>query len=249
MKPSMFLTAPVLAAVLFCLISCGENKDKKTDETTTATDSTVPPSTSESSTPPSTITTVPQNMMVVRHKVADFNKWIAAYDAGDSMRLANGLHNYVISRGLMDTTLVQVSVKVDDLNKAKAFAKGPDLKKAMQKSGVIGAPVVTFTTMTYRDTGNLTSDLRSRTTFTVKDWDQWQRSFDSARQMRKDNGLIDRSYGHDADDNHKVIVVVALMDTARAFAYWKSDDLKKRMASSGVTGTPQRFLYRVVKRY
>lgn len=174
---------------------------------------------------------------------------MAAYDAGDSMRLANGLHNYVISRGMMDTSLVQVSVKVDDLNKAKAFAKGPDLKKAMQKSGVVGTPVVTFTTMTYRDTSVLDYDLRSRTTFTVKDWDQWQKSFDSGRQMRVDNGLVDRSYGHDADDNHKVIVVVAVMDTAKAFAYWKSDELKKRMAASGVTGAPQRFLYRVVKRY
>jgi hypothetical protein len=188
-------------------------------------------------------------MMVVRHKVADFNKWMAAYDAGDSMRLANGLHNYVISRGIMDTSLVQVSVKVDDLNKAKAFAKGPDLKKAMQKSGVVGTPVVSFTTMTYRDTGTLSYDLRSRTTFTVKDWDRWQRSFDSTRQMRKDNGLIDRSYGHDADDNHKVIVVVALMDTAKAFAFWKSDQLKKAQAASGVTSTPQRFLYKVVKMY
>lgn len=249
MKPSMFLSAPVLAAVLFCLVSCGENKDKKTDDTSTASDSTVNPSTSESAAPASTITTIPQNMMVVRHKVADFNKWMATYDAGDSMRLANGLHNYVISRGLMDTSMVQVSVRADDVNRAKAFAKGPDLKKAMQKSGVIGAPVITFTTMTFRDTGTIASEIRSRTTFTVKDWDQWQRSFDSSRQMRMDNGLVDRSYGHDADNNKKVIVVVALMDTAKAFAYWKSDELKKRMAASGVTGAPQRFLYRVVKRY
>jgi hypothetical protein len=39
------------------------------------------------------------------------------------------------------------------------------------------------------------------------------------------------------------------MDTAKAFAYYKSDILKKRRAESGVIGEPERFLYRVVQRY
>jgi hypothetical protein len=39
------------------------------------------------------------------------------------------------------------------------------------------------------------------------------------------------------------------MDTAKAFAYYKSDALKKRREASGVIGEPDRFLYRVVKRY
>ncbi|WP_018615222.1 hypothetical protein [Segetibacter koreensis] len=234
-----------LAVALFCIASCGGKKG--TD--TTANDSTAKNATAAANSKPSTIINTPQNMMIVTHKVANFNKWQASYDAHDSMRVASGTHNYVIGRGLKDSNTLLVAVKVDDLNKAKAFAKDPGLKQAMQKGGVVGKPLIDFTTMTFQDTATISSDLRSRTTFTVKDWDKWQRSFDSSRQMRADNGLMDRAYGHNADDNHKVTVVVALLDTAKAYAFWKSDQLKKLQQASGVTSKPERFIYRVVKRY
>jgi hypothetical protein len=183
------------------------------------------------------------------HKVADFNKWQASYNEHDSMRLASGVHNYVIGRGLKDSNMVFVAVKVDDLGKAKAFEKESSLKQAMQRGGVMGQPQMHLETMVYQDTATIPSNIRSRTTFRVKDWNKWQHFFDSSRQMRRDNGILDRAYGHDADDNHKVTVVVALTDTAKAYAFWKSDQLKKAQAQSGVIGAPERFLYRLVKRY
>jgi hypothetical protein len=247
MKPSTFLFRPLLALGLFCIASCGGD-DKKTTDTTT-TDSTSTQTTGTTNTAPSTIVTTPQDMMVAIHRVADFNKWKASYDEHDSLRLASGVHSYVIGRGFKDSNTVMVAVKVDDMNKAKAFAKDPNLKKAMQKGGVVGAPVMSFATMTYQDTATINYDLRSRTTFKVKDWDRWQKSFDSAYQTRLDNGLMLRAYGYDPDDNHKVTLIMALMDTAKAFAYWKSDELKKRQEASGVTSKPERFLFRVIQRY
>jgi len=249
MKPSSFLSMPLLAVVLFYLVSCGGQNDKKSTDTTTSTDSTTTTATTPTNHNPSAVITTPQNMIVVRHKVTDFNKWKMSYDAHDSMRLASGVHNYVIGRGVKDSNTVLVATKVEDVSKAKGFAKDPSLKQAMQKGGVIGAPLIDITTMTYQDTSKISSALRSRTTFTVKDWDRWQRSFDSSRQIRKENGLMDRAYGHDADNNHKVTVVVALMDTAKAYAFWKSDQLKKLQAASGVVSQPERFVYRVVQRY
>jgi len=44
-------------------------------------------------------------------------------------------------------------------------------------------------------------------------------------------------------------LVGAVLDTAKAHAYWKSDMLKQRRAAGGVIGTPQRVVYTVVKRY
>jgi hypothetical protein len=188
-------------------------------------------------------------MMVMTHKVGNFNKWMAQYESHDSMRLGSGVHNYVVGRGFMDSNTVLVATRIDDVDKARAFAKAPGLKQAMQKAGVSGTPHTVFTTMVWQDTATVNYDLRSRTTFTVKDWDAFQKSFDSGRQNRMSHGLVDRAYGHDADDNHKVTVVMALADTAKAFAYWKSDELKQRMAASGTTSKPERFLYRVAKRY
>jgi hypothetical protein len=229
------------------MVSCGSNEQKESSESTTA--DTTATATTAATQPVNTIITTPQDMMVGTHKVKDFAKWKASYDEHDSMRLANGLHSYVIGRGAQDSNMVLVAVKVDDLNKAKAFAKDPSLKKAMQKGGVVGAPTIRFVTMEFQDTAAIGTDLRSRVTFTVKDWDNWKKSFDSTRQLNTDNGLTVRAYGHDADDNHKVTLVTAITDTAKARAFWNSDLLKQRRAASGVVTEPQRFIYHMVQRY
>jgi len=233
-------------ALPFFFTSCGgagsENK--------TSTDSTAADSTKTAVTPKITTITTPQDMMVVKHKVSDYAKWKASYDAHDSIRLANGIHNYVIGRGVQDSNLVLVSVKVDDMTKAKAFAKNPSLKLAMQKGGVTGMPSFGFNTMVFQDTVAISPDiLRVRTTFTVKDWNTWQKSFQEGEPERIANGIAVRAYGHDADDDKKVLLVTALMDSAKAFAYWKSDALKQRRAASGMVSEPERFIYKVVQHY
>ena len=247
MKQSRFTGLLFFAAMVFFLTSCGGDGTKES----TSTDSTTAESTTEVVTPEvNTIITTPQSMMVATHKVSDFDKWKTSYDEHDSLRLVNGIHSYVIGRGLDDPNMVLVAVKVDDMAKAKAFAKDASLKKAMQKGGVTGTPSFSFVTTVWQDTAVLNSDIpRSRTTFTVKDWDAWRTSFEEGKQERLDNGITVRSLGHDADDNKKVMLVTALMDTAKAHAWWKSDALKKRRAAGGVIGEPKRFVFRLVHRY
>jgi hypothetical protein len=236
----------LFAAASFFVISCGGDASK--DETTA--DTTAASTTATPATPANTIITTPQNMLVITHKVSNFEKWLAVYDGHDSIRLANGIHSYVVGRGLQDSNMVFVATKADDMEKAKAFSKSPDLKKAMQKSGVVGTPSISYITTTWQDTATLSgSMLRSQTTFGVKDWAAWEKNFIDGKSERNTNGIIDRAYGHDADDNNKVFLVTAVTDTAKAFAYYKSDELKKRREAGGVTGEPKRFLFNVVKRY
>ena len=241
---SRFLPVSFLIAVLF-LFSCGGNEEK-TSTDTMSSDSTA--ATTESA-PQSTITTTPQGMVLATFKVTNFTKWKASYDGRDSSRLANGLHNYVIGRGVQDSNTVLVALKADDMAKAKVYVKDPKLKAAMQKGGVTGTPKFEFVTTTFQDTAVINSSLRSRTTFAVKDWDAWQKSFEEGKQLRIDNGITVRAFGHDADDNKKISVVTAIMDSAKASAFWKSDTLKKRREASGVIGEPKRFVFRVVQRY
>jgi len=251
MKQSRFTGMLFCAAMVFFLTSCGgsgSGESANKDSAAATTDTTA--KTAEVATPVNTIVTTPENMVIVTHKVANFAKWITAYEGHDSARLASGLHNYVIGRGLKDTNTVMIALKADDIAKAKAFSKDPGLKKAMQKGGVIGAPTISFLTTTWQDTVALSpGTLRSRTTFAVKDFDAWVKSFEEGKQERMDNGITDRVIGHDADDNKKVSLVTAVQDTAKAFAYYKSDALKKRRAAGGVTGEPVRFLFTIVKRY
>lgn len=243
MKQFRFSCVLLFAAAVFMLSSCGDGSDgKKTGDDSTGTVTTAPE-------PVNTIVTTPQLMVVVTHKVADFSKWKPSYDAHDSVRTANGLHSYVIGRGVADTNMVLVAMKADDLAKAKAFSQSPALKDAMKKAGVTGPPTIHFINTTWQDTANIGAAPRSLTTFTVKDWEAWIKSFDGGKQERIDNGLAVRNVGHDADDNKKVALVTALTDTAKAFAYYKSDALKKRREAGGLTSEPKRFLFTIAHRY
>ncbi len=247
MKLRKIFPVSLLAMLVIFLSSCNSGS-----ETTTATDSMsvdADTATATTTAPETNVITTPENILTVRHKVKDFAKWKTSYDEHDSMRLANGIHNYVIGRGVNDSSMVLVAVKCDDLAKAKAFSKDASLKTAMQKGGVTGTPSFKFSTVVYQDMAPNMSDLRSMTTFTVKDWDAWKTSFESNRQLRTDNGLTDRAYGYDVDDNHKVTLVVAVNDSAKAEAFWKGDVIKQRRAESGVISEPERFVYRVVQKY
>jgi hypothetical protein len=249
MKQSKFNALLFCAAIAFFLISCGGGASEKTPATDSSATISAPTVATAAAPATNTIVTSPQNMMIVTHKVANFTKWMASYDAHDSMRLASGIHNYVIGRGVQDSNMIMVAVKIDDVAKAKTFAKDPGLKQAMQKGGVIGAPSMSFITATWQDTVIIPSKMRSRTMLAVKDWDAWQKSFEDGQQERIDNGITVRVISHDVDDNKKVSLVTAITDTAKAFAYYKSDALKKRREASGVIGEPVRFLFQVVKRY
>ncbi|WP_153800919.1 hypothetical protein [Foetidibacter luteolus] len=242
MKQSSFTGTLFCVVLVIVFTSCGGSNEKTATTDTTA-------KTTAPEAPKNTISTTPENLMVVTHKVANFAKWKASYEEHDSMRLANGIHSYVIGRGFQDTNMIMVAVKVDDVAKAKAFAKDASLRKAMQKGGVTGTPSIAFIVTTWQDTASISTDLRSRTSFTVKDWDAWLKAFEEGRQERIDNGITDRVISHDADDNKKVSLVTAVTDTAKAFAYYKSDALKQRRIAGGVTSEPERFLFRIVQRY
>jgi hypothetical protein len=249
MKRSRFTGLLFCIAMVFFLTSCGGDDSKEKASTDSSTADSTTAATPEITPEVNTIITTPENMMIVTHKVSNFAKWQTSYDEHDSMRLASGIHSYVIGRGVQDSNTVLVVVKVDDVAKAKAFAKDPSLKKAMQKGGVTGAPSISFVSATWQDTAHIGAVPRSMTTFMVKDWDAWQKSFDEGKQERIDNGITVRVVGHDVDDNKKVSLVTALMDTAKAQAYWKSDMLKKRRAAGGVISEPKRFVFSIARRY
>ncbi len=233
-----------IAMTLF-FISCGGDADKTTTETSTDTTTTAVAPTEVVN----TISTNPENVVLIRHKVGDFAKWMAAYEGHDSARRANGLRNWVIGRGVDDSSMVMVALKVDDIAKAKAFAKDPGLKTAMQKGGVTGTPRIDYTNSFWRDTLVIPNTIRAMTSFMVKDKDAWRKNFDEGQQERTDNGISTRVISSDADNPNKIYLVTALADTAKARAYWNSDALQKRRDAGGVIGKPERFVFTIVKRY
>ncbi|AXY74184.1 hypothetical protein D3H65_09440 [Paraflavitalea soli] len=244
MKQSTVGCPLIWATFVFITATAGCREKKQTNEQH-------PVDSTQSTTPvmESTIVTTPANMVVFVHKVGNYNKWKIAYDAHDSFRLAHGLHNYVIGRSLFDSNTVMVALKADDMAKAKAFAASADLKNVMHRAGVTGTPETYFVLATWQDTSEVGRLPRSMTTLKVKDWNSWLKNFQEGAQERIENGIKARLVGHDPDDLTKVSIVSAIEDTSKAFAYFRSEVLKKRMESAGVVGNPNRRLFQFVQRY
>lgn len=82
--------------------------------------------------------------MLVRHKVADFDKWKSVYEDHRSAREAAGLKDLHLWRNQGDPSEVILLFEVSDVEKAKAFAGSPDAKEKMETAGVQDMPDVVF---------------------------------------------------------------------------------------------------------
>lgn len=244
MKRFKFFPSIMLVAGALFFSSCNSD-GKKTDEATTNADTSVTTTTPKETQLPAK----PGDVLIIRHKVANFEKWKKAYEAHDSTRMAYGLHNYIIARGLKDSNTVMVVLKMDDSTKAKQFASQPNLKEAMKKGGVIGTPVFLYVDMQMLDTSSNAVTTRVIVTHKVKDWDAWKKSFDSHKQTRIDAGMKDRAIGYSVGDNHTVTVAFVITDLQKAEAFMASKDIKDKMAEAGVVGPPDIFFYNVVQSY
>ena len=84
------------------------------------------------------------NFMIVRHSVQDYSKFKPGYDAHESIRTAAGLTEKHVLQDADDPNMVTVILEVEDLKRAKEFARSDDLREAMQKVGVLGKPDIYF---------------------------------------------------------------------------------------------------------
>jgi quinol monooxygenase YgiN len=245
MKPFKFFAAFSVALSLFLFFSCNSGDQKKADDATATADTAAKVATPPPAPP---VASKPANVLLVWHKVANFDKWLALYESHDSVRMAYGLHNYVVARNTTDPNMLMVALHMDDAAKAKQFTELPDLKAAMQKGGVMGAPKFAYIDVQMVDTSANASE-RVMRMVKVKDYDAWKKGFDTTGQMRMDAGLKLRTLGYTMGDNHNVTIVYAVSDKKKAEAYFNSPALQERMKTAGVEGTPETFWYTVAKKY
>ncbi len=82
--------------------------------------------------------------MVIQHRVENFDRWKAAFDANAQKHDAVGLGLELLLRDVDDASMVVIVFQVDDLDKARAFAASAELRQRMADAGVIGEPVIHF---------------------------------------------------------------------------------------------------------
>jgi hypothetical protein len=83
-------------------------------------------------------------MMIVRHKVRDYDVWRSLFDAHVEARKSAGLSHPRVMRSADDANELVLIFDDMDTDRAKEFANSEDLKENMMKAGVIDKPTIYF---------------------------------------------------------------------------------------------------------
>lgn len=80
--------------------------------------------------------------IIIRHRVADFDVWKAAFDDHGSVRRDHGLVDTSLLRDEDDTNMVTILLSTDDTARAREFIASDNLRETMEGAGVVSQPEV-----------------------------------------------------------------------------------------------------------
>jgi len=81
-----------------------------------------------------------QATLIVRHKVEDYSAWRSVYDSVDGLRTEHGCTGAEVLVDPADGTDVYVLHRFPTLVQAQSYAASSELREAMGRAGVQGAP-------------------------------------------------------------------------------------------------------------
>lgn len=82
--------------------------------------------------------------LLVRHKIKDYAKWKSVFDEHGSTRRSGGSKGGRLLRSADNPNEIVILFEWDDLKKARQFAQSEDLKKIMERAGVVDRPDIYF---------------------------------------------------------------------------------------------------------
>lgn len=80
--------------------------------------------------------------IIIRHRVADFDVWKAAFDEHGTVRRDYGLVDTGLLRDEDDANMVTILLSTDDTARAREFLASDSLRETMQGAGVESQPDV-----------------------------------------------------------------------------------------------------------
>lgn len=82
--------------------------------------------------------------MLIQHKVKNFSEWESEFDNFYDFRKSSGELSYHLFRQDEDENTVVALFHWNTIENAKTFVQSPELKKAMEKAGVMEKPEIQF---------------------------------------------------------------------------------------------------------
>ncbi len=181
---------------------------------------------------------LPPVALVVRHSVADFDVWKAAFDGEEDLRSAASVVGHHINRAEDNPNDLSVYLAATDTAKLEAFASSDELKDVMRAAGVTSAVELTWMTPA-REAVVWDQQLPAvLLTHTVADFDAWLEAYNDADGLRTSKGIVGHAANRSNDDPSVAIVYhqAESFDTLRAFL--ADAELKAVMEAAGVTSEP-----------
>ncbi len=83
-------------------------------------------------------------LMLVRHKVADFNAWKRVFDSHAEAQRQAGLRVDRVLRNFDHPNEVFLLFEVTDVEKARAFVSSPAVPEVQKQAGVVDKPDIYF---------------------------------------------------------------------------------------------------------
>jgi heme-degrading monooxygenase HmoA len=83
-------------------------------------------------------------VLLIQHTVKNYSDWKKGFDGASQLRKSFGEVSTKVYRDASDGNKITVVNQWDSLANAHKFAASAELKAAMEKAGVVGAPSVSF---------------------------------------------------------------------------------------------------------
>jgi hypothetical protein len=82
--------------------------------------------------------------VIVRHRVKDYKAWRPHFDGPDAFLHQGGAKRGLLFRSVDPPDELWVLLEWDSAEAAHKFMDAPELRRAMEESGVVGEPDITF---------------------------------------------------------------------------------------------------------
>lgn len=82
--------------------------------------------------------------VLIRHRIEDFGKWKIVFNENSAVREAGGSKGGRLFRNIDNPNEVIIIFKWDSIENARKFTESEELKKRMQKAGIVEKPDILF---------------------------------------------------------------------------------------------------------
>jgi len=83
-------------------------------------------------------------ILIVQHTVRDYDAWKPVFDEHEGVRVRYGCQGHTIYRDADDPNSLTLLFRYESRERADEFMRDPSLREAMERSGVISEPSISW---------------------------------------------------------------------------------------------------------